>query len=190
MPSVDNRKAGLVNVDTAATYVCALCFLDRPLHEVTWPDTLRKLEFQGPYFNQPIVDTPLPRDLEVLKFGDGYDQPLESISWPRGLREVELGRSFQQSMESVVWPKTLRSITALDIDLGEVPEGCRVGYLPNLEEEAAAVIFMLMDGIYPYVDFPAADTDDEDDAMFDAHFEHDAMLEAHFLEAMSYGNIY
>ena len=126
----------------------------------------------------------------MLKFGDGFDQPLEGIVWPRGLRVVELGRSFQHSLVSVVWPKSLRSITALDMDLGRLPEGCHIGCLPNLEEEAAAVIFMLMDGIYPYMDFPAGDTDDEDDAMLDAHFGHDAMLEAHFLEAMSYGNIY
>lgn len=129
--------------------------------------------------------------MEVLKFGDKFDQPLEGVVWPRGLREVELGRSFQQRMDSVVWPKSLRRITALDIDLGRLPEGCHVGYcLPNLEEEAAAVIFMLMDGIYPYMDFPAGDTDDEEDAMLDAHFGHDALLEAHFLEAMGYGNIY
>ena len=83
----------------------------------------------------------------MLKFGDGFDQPLEGIVWPRGLRVVELGRSFQHSLVSVVWPKSLRSITALDMDLGRLPEGCHIGCLPNLEEEAAAVIFMLMDGI-------------------------------------------
>lgn len=121
----------------------------------------------------------------MLKLGDGFDQPLQRVVWPEGLKEVELGDSFDQDMEGVVWPKSLRRITAPDLALGRLPEGCRVTIIRNLEQQIEEGVesmlshFMMMDAVYGFDAFMGihdGDTDEEDDVM-----------QSQFFEAMNYG---
>lgn len=92
-----------------------------PLDGVAWPDTLRELSFLVDedgvgYFDQPIDVSPLPRDLEILKFGDQFDQSFDRVQWPQGLKEIVLGHSFRggngSNLRHVRWPASLRDITA------------------------------------------------------------------------------
>lgn len=99
----------------------SLIGLRRPLDGVVWPDALRELhfltgEFGEGYFDRPIDVTPLPRTLEVLKFGSMFNQSIDNIEWPAALREFVVGYSFDgggsANLRRVVWPASLRDFTA------------------------------------------------------------------------------
>ena len=94
-----------------------------------WPDGLQVLAFEGD-FDQPIHVTPLPQGLQTLTLGELFDQPLENVAWPKGLKEVSFAWYFtgrlSPRLADVVWPSGLRKMRAPEeVDMGELPEGCR-----------------------------------------------------------------
>lgn len=78
--------------------------------QVTWPESLKHLEF-GHLFRQSLVGATWPQGLEELKFGGFYNCSLEDAELPEGLRALDLGRSFNRGIADTRFPDGLWLMT-------------------------------------------------------------------------------
>lgn len=76
------------------------------------PDSVEELEF-GTRFNREL-ESPLPTNLSVLRFGERFNQRFARGILPENLREISFGMSFDTRLEKGILPENLEYL-----DLGK-----------------------------------------------------------------------
>eukprot|EP00913_Durusdinium_trenchii_P019371 g18211.t1 len=83
---------------------------NQSLLETTLPEELQELSF-GHCFNQSLEGVTLPETLLSLSFGYNFNQPLEEVNFPKELQHLSFGHEFNQTLQGVRLPDGLLSLT-------------------------------------------------------------------------------
>lgn len=100
----------------------------------TFPNTLKKLEFNGSFeqfcemlppsletlifghdFNLPIKENILPSTITELEFGDRFNQPIGKNILPSSLKSLKFNHNFNQQINENVLPSTLETLIFVGI---------------------------------------------------------------------------
>lgn len=111
---------------------------NRPIDDVVWPDSLKRLAFCNSQhddkfarcgtfgiFNQSLDGATFPAGLRELYLGPEFDRCIENVNWPEGLELLSMP-GFDYPIGNVRWPprlKTLNFLVSSEIKHRQSPGG-------------------------------------------------------------------